>query len=106
MTRTRSQVRALYCPPFFTLRASNGTVIKEYNFIHRIFSRKGRIGDTLVGVTMDYIVTILGASVVAIMDGIFLGGNSLILIFIIILTANTLLIEQISRLKNSLQVGK
>jgi len=55
---------------------------------------------------MDDIVTILGASVVAIMDGVFLGGNSLILIFIIILTANTLLIEQISRLKNSLQVGK
>jgi len=67
---------------------------------------KGRIGDAIVGVAMDNIVTTLGASIVAIMGGIFLGGNSLILIFIIILTANTLLIEQISKLKNSLQVVK
>jgi hypothetical protein len=63
---------------------------------------KGRIGDAIVGVAMDNIVTTLGASIVAIMGGIFLGGNSLILIFIIILTANTLLIEQISKLKNNL----
>lgn len=67
---------------------------------------KGRIGDAIVGVAMDNIVTTLGASIVAIMGGIFLGGNSLILIFIIILTVNTLLIEQISKLKNSLQVVK
>lgn len=65
---------------------------------------KGRIGDAIVGVAMDNIVTTLGASIVAIMGGIFLGGNSLILIFIIILAANTVLIEQISRLKNNLQV--
>ncbi len=63
----------------------------------------GRIGDAIVGVAMDNIVTTLGAAIVAIMGGIFLGGNSLILIFIIILASNTLLIEQISKLKNSLR---
>jgi len=63
---------------------------------------KGRIGDAIVGVSMDNIVTTLGASIVAIMGGIFLGSNALILIFIIILASNTLLIEQISKLKNTL----
>jgi hypothetical protein len=76
-----------------------GEMIVVHNFS---VNPKGRIGDAIVGVAMDNIVTTLGASVVAIMGGIFLGGNSLILIFIIILTANTLLIEQISKLKNSL----
>lgn len=64
---------------------------------------KGRIADALVGVAMDNIVTIMGASIVAIMGGIFLGGNALILIFVIILTLNTVLIWQISKLKNFLQ---
>lgn len=63
---------------------------------------KGRIGDAIVGVAMDNIVTTLGASLVAIMGGIFLGGSSLILIFVIILAGNTILIQQISRLKNAL----
>lgn len=80
-----------------------GEIIVVHNFS---VNPKGRIGDAIVGVSMDNIVTTLGASVVAIMGGIFLGGNSLILIFIIILTANTLLIEQISQLKNSLQNAK
>lgn len=62
----------------------------------------GRIADALVGVAMDNIVTTMGASIVAIMGGIFLGGNALILIFVIILTLNTVLICQISRLKNFL----
>ena len=62
----------------------------------------GRIGDAIVGVAMDNIVTTLGAALVAIMGGIFLGGNALILIFIVILMANTLLIGQISNFKNSL----
>ncbi|MFA6161526.1 MAG: hypothetical protein WC766_05140 [Patescibacteria group bacterium] len=76
-----------------------GEMIVIHNFS---VNPKGRIGDAIVGVAMDNIVTTLGASIVAIMGGIFLGGNSLILIFIIILTANTLLIEQISKLKNNL----
>lgn len=63
---------------------------------------KGRIGDALVGVGMDNIVTTMGASIVAVMGGIFLGGSSLILIFVIILTLNTVLIWQIAKLKSSL----
>ncbi len=62
----------------------------------------GRIGDAVVGVAMDNIVTIIGASIVAIMGGIFLGGSSLILVFVIILSFNTVLIAQISKLKNAL----
>jgi hypothetical protein len=61
---------------------------------------RGRIGDALVGVAMDNIVTIMGAAIVAIMGGIFLGGNSLILIFVIILALNSVLIWQISKIKN------
>jgi len=76
-----------------------GEMIVVHNFsVHP----KGRIGDAVVGVAMDNIVTTLGASIVAIIGGIFLGGNSLILIFVIILASNTLLIEQISKFKNSL----
>jgi hypothetical protein len=77
-----------------------GEIIVVHNFS---VNPKGRIGDAIVGVAMDNIVTILGAAIVAIMGGIFLGSNSLILIFIIILSANTILIEQISKLKNSLK---
>lgn len=80
-----------------------GEMIVVHNFS---VNPKGRIGDAIVGVAMDNIVTTLGAAIVAIMGGIFLGSNSLILIFIIILTANTLLIEQISKLKNDLQTMK
>jgi len=79
-----------------------GEMLVVHNFsIHP----KGRIGDAIVGVAMDNIVTVLGASIVAIMGGIFLGGNSLIMIFIIILAANTLLVEQISRFKNSIRTN-
>jgi len=77
-----------------------GEMMVVHNFS---INPKGRIGDAIVGVAMDNIVTTMGAAIVAIIGGIFLGSNSLILIFIIILTANTLLIEQISKLKNSLQ---
>ncbi|MFH0834711.1 MAG: hypothetical protein V2A63_05005, partial [Patescibacteria group bacterium] len=77
-----------------------GEMVVVHNFsVHP----RGRIGDAIVGVAMDNIVTTLGAAIVAIMGGIFLGGNSLILIFIIILAANTLLIEQISKFKNNLK---
>jgi hypothetical protein len=67
-------------------------------------SSEGRIGDAITGVAMDNIVTIAGASIVAIMGGIFLGGNALILIFVIILCLNTVLIWQISRLKNYVKI--
>lgn len=74
-----------------------GEMIVVHNFS---INPNGRIGDAIVGVAMDNIVTISGASIIAIMGGIFLGGNALILIFVIILTLNSLLIWQISRLKN------
>lgn len=72
-------------------------VIHNYT-IHQ----NGRIGDAVVGVAMDNIVTIMGASVVAVMGGIFLGGTSLIVLFVLILTLNTILIDQISLLKNTI----
>jgi Ca2+/Na+ antiporter len=62
----------------------------------------GRISDAISGVAMDNIFTTLAAAIVAIMGGIFLGGNALILIFIIILAANTVLIREISLLRNKL----
>jgi Ca2+/Na+ antiporter len=74
-----------------------GEMIVIHNFT---VNPKGRIGDAIVGVSMDNIVTTMGAAIVAIMGGIFLGGNALILIFVIILTLNTMLIWQISKLKN------
>lgn len=61
---------------------------------------KGRIGDALIGVGMDNIVTTAGAAIVAMMGGIFLGGSSLIVIFMLILGMNTVLIGQVSQLKN------
>lgn len=61
---------------------------------------KGRIGDALIGVGMDNIVTTAGAAIVAMMGGIFLGGSSLIVIFVLILGINTILIGQVSQLKN------
>ncbi|MEK7102941.1 MAG: hypothetical protein AAB870_01180, partial [Patescibacteria group bacterium] len=77
-----------------------GEMLVVHNFS---INPKGRIGDAIVGVSMDNIVTTLGAAIVAIMGGIFLGSNALILIFVIILAANTILIGQISTLKNSLK---
>ena len=61
---------------------------------------KGRIGDALIGVGMDNIVTTAGAAIVAMMGGIFLGGSSLIVIFVLILGMNTVLIGQVSQMKN------
>jgi MFS family permease len=76
-----------------------GEMMVVHNFS---INPNGRIGDAISGVAMDNIMTTLGASLVAIMGGIFLGGNALIVIFIVILTANTLLIEQITKLRNRL----
>ena len=78
---------------------SLGEMLVVYNFT---VNPKGRIGDAIVGVAMDNIVTIIGASIVAMIGGIFLGGNALILIFVIILCLDTILIWQISRLKDRL----
>lgn len=67
---------------------------------HYTVNPKGRIGDALVGVGMDNIVTTAGAAIVAMMGGIFLGGSSLIVIFVLILGMNTVLIGQVSLMKN------
>jgi len=62
----------------------------------------GRIADALVGVAMDNIVTTMGAAIVAMMGGIFLGGNALIIIFVLVLALNGVLMWQISKLKTTL----
>ena len=74
-----------------------GEMLVVHNFS---VNPNGRIGDAIVGVAMDNIVTITGACIVALMGGIFLGGSSLIIIFVLILCLNTVLIAQISTLKN------
>lgn len=75
-----------------------GEMIVIHNFsVHP----RGRLGDAVMGVAMDNIVTTMGASVVAIMGGIFLGGNALIIIFVVILMMNTVLMWQISKLKTT-----
>ncbi len=76
-----------------------GEMMVVHNFS---INPNGRISDAIGGVAMDNIVTTLGAAIVAIMGGIFLGGNALILIFIIILAGNTVLVEQITQLRNKL----
>jgi Ca2+/Na+ antiporter len=91
--------------PYVIMGAAAGIIgcLGEMITIHQfVINPKGRIGDAVVGVAMDNIVTTLGASVVAIMGGIFLGGSALILIFVIILTANTILIVKIAKLKESI----
>lgn len=91
--------------PFVVVGVLSGVIgcLGEMIVIHNYtIHPKGRIGDALVGVGMDNIVTTLGAAIVAIMGGIFLGGRSLILIFVVILAANSVLMWQISRLKNAL----
>ena len=80
-----------------------GEMVVVHNFT---VNPKGRIGDALVGVAMDNIVTTMGACIVAVMGGIFLGGNSLILIFVIILMLNAILMWQISKLKNYFLTAK
>lgn len=91
--------------PFVVAGVAAGVIgcLGEMLVVHNYsVNPKGRIGDALVGVAMDNIVTTSGAAIVAIIGGIFLGGNALILIFVIILALNTFLISQISRLKNVL----
>jgi Ca2+/Na+ antiporter len=76
-----------------------GEMIVVHNFsVHP----KGRIGDAVIGVAMDNIVTVFGAAIVALIGGIFLGSNSLIIIFILILCLNILLIREIEKLKDSI----
>jgi Ca2+/Na+ antiporter len=74
-----------------------GEMVVVHNFT---INPKGRIGDALVGVGMDNIVTLIGASIVAIMGGVFLGGSEIIIIFCGVLFLNTILLLQAGKLKN------
>ena len=74
-----------------------GEILVIHNYT---LNPKGRIGDAVVGIAMDNVVTTMGAGVVAMMGGIFLGGNALIVIFVLILALNGILIWQVSKLKN------
>jgi hypothetical protein len=62
---------------------------------------KGRLADAVTGVAIDNIVTTMGASFIAILGGIFLGSDALIIIFILILLTNTFLMREIAELKNT-----
>ena len=74
-----------------------GEMVVVHNFTT---NPKGKIGDSLVGIAMDNIITLMGASIVAILGGVFLGGADLIVIFCGVLFLNTVLLLQISTLKN------
>jgi Ca2+/Na+ antiporter len=80
-----------------------GEMIVIHNFtVHP----RGRIGDAVVGVAMDNIVTLFGAGIVALIGGIFLGSDSLIIIFMLIFCLNILLIRQIENMKDRLTTLK
>lgn len=105
-TETLSHIS--HIPPVITgalagLIGCLGEILVIHNYT---INPKGRIGDALIGVGMDNIVTTAGAAIVAIMGGIFLGGSSLIVIFVLILGLNTILIGQVSLLKNYFLVKK
>jgi hypothetical protein len=102
MVRAVEQLVNITGVPFVIAGVLTGIIgcLGEMIVVHRFVANpNGRIGDAVMGVAMDNIVTTLGASVVAILGGIFLGGNALILIFVVILAINTLLIREISVLK-------
>ena len=91
--------------PFVVVGVLTGLIgcLGEIAVIHNFTTHPdGRIGDAIVGVSMDNVVTTMGASIVAMLGGIFLGSNALILIFVIILTVNTILMHQITKLKSAL----
>ena len=69
---------------------------------HLTVHPQGRIADAITGVAIDNIVTTMGASFIAILGGIFLGSDALIIIFVLILFSNTLLMYQITNLKQHL----
>jgi len=80
-----------------------GEMVVVHNFT---VNPKGRLGDAIVGVGMDNIITVIGASIVALMGGIFLGSGPLIIIFAGILSLNSVLIWQNATLKNEYTVEK
>lgn len=77
-----------------------GEMIVIHNFS---VNPKGRLADALTGVAMDNVVTIIGACIIAIMGGIFLGSDALIIIFILIMFSKILLMHEVAELKDNLK---
>jgi len=91
--------------PFVISGVFTGIVgcLSEIIVIHNFtIHPKGRLSDAIIGIAMDNIVTTMGASFIAVLGGIFLGSDALIIIFVLILFGNTVLMQQISTLRNHL----
>lgn len=104
MVKSLEVVSAIAGIPYVLSGALAGLIgcLGEMIVIHNYsIHQNGRLGDAIVGVTMDNIVTIMGASIVSIIGGIFLGGTSLIILFVLILVLNGILVDQISTLKTT-----
>jgi Ca2+/Na+ antiporter len=77
-----------------------GEMIVIHNFsIHP----KGRLADAITGVVMDNVVTIIGACLIAILGGIFLGSDALIIIFVLVMFSKILLMHEVAELKDNLK---
>jgi len=79
-----------------------GEMIVIHNFS---INPKGRLADALTGVAMDNVVTIIGACLIALMGGIFLGSDALIIIFILIMFSKILLVHEVAELKDNLNIN-
>jgi hypothetical protein len=105
MIRAIQTISDLFRIPLFVVGTASGIIgcLGEMIVIHNFSTQgNGRLGDALTGVVMDNIVTIMGASIVAMIGGIFLGGRSLLLLFVLILMVNTTLLWQVSVLQEHL----
>ncbi len=77
-----------------------GEMIVIHNFsVHP----KGRLADAITGVVMDNVVTIIGACLISLIGGIFLGSDALIIIFVIVLFSKILLMHEVAELKDNLK---
>jgi hypothetical protein len=95
-------ISELFKIPVFIVGTLSGIVgcLGEMIVVHDYsVHSNGRLGDALIGVVMDNIVTIMGAAIVAMIGGIFLGGRDLLFLFVLILLVNTTLLWQVSILQ-------
>ncbi|MFZ5392406.1 MAG: hypothetical protein ACOZAR_04435 [Patescibacteria group bacterium] len=77
-----------------------GEMIVIHNFS---VNPKGRLADAITGVVMDNVVTIIGACLISIIGGIFLGSDALIIIFVVVLFSKIVLIHEVAELKDNLK---
>lgn len=77
-----------------------GEMIVIHNFS---VNPKGRLADAITGVVMDNVVTIIGACLISIIGGIFLGSDALIIIFVVVLFSKILLLHEVAELKDNLK---